>query len=140
MPGLDELPEDLVTEHGLTARSQFHFHVIERVAAPASPLLFIADLLLGTVGLRVMITRDASEFLDQLFEVNSSRVQSDVDERLRESRKNLEAEIKSVLREASATADPALARARAAQSAGAPAVQAALARLDSAHRFVQSVR
>lgn len=140
VPGLEELPEDLVSDQGLTVRSQFHFHVIERVAAPASPLLFIADLVLGAVGLRGMIVRDAQEFLDQLFEVNSSRVQSDVDERVRESRKKLEAEIKDVLREASATADRALARARAAQSAGASGVQAALARLDSAHRFVQSVR
>jgi len=140
VPGLEELPEDLVSDQGLTVRSQFHFHVIERVAAPASPLLFIADLLLGVVGFRGMIARDAREFLDQLFEVNSSRVQSDVDERVRESRKKLEAVIKAVLREASATADRALARARAAQSAGAPGVQAALARLDSAHRFVQSVR
>jgi len=140
VPGLEELPEDLVSDQGLTVRSQFHFHVIERVAAPASPLLFIADLLLGFVGLRGVIVGDAREFLDQLFEVNSSRVQSDVDDRVRESRKRLEAEIKAVLREASATADRALTRARAAQLAGAPRVQAALARLDSAHRFVQSVR
>ena len=34
-------PEDLGSDHGLSVRSQFHFHVIERVAAPASPLLFM---------------------------------------------------------------------------------------------------
>ncbi len=140
VPGMEELPEDLVSDQGLTVRSQFHFHVIERVAAPASPLLLVADLVLGALALRGIIVRDAQEFLDQLFEVNSSRVQSDVDQRVRESREKLEAEIKAVLREASATADRALARARAAQSAGAPAVQAALARLDAANRFVQSVR
>ena len=139
VPGLEELPEDLASDQGLRVRSQFHFHVIERVAAPASPLLFIADLLLGGVGWRGGIVRDAREFLDQLLEVNTSRVQSDVDERVRESRKKLEAEIKGVLREASAIADRALARARAAQSVGAPGIQAALARLDSAQRFVQSV-
>ena len=139
VPGLDELPDDLASDQGLRVRSQFHFHLIERVAAPASPLLFIADLLLGGVGWRGGIVRDARDFLDQLLEVNSSRVQSDVDERVRESRKKLDAEIKGVLREASAIADRALARARAAQSAGAPGIQAALARLDSAQRFVQSV-
>jgi predicted GTPase len=140
VPGLEDLPEDLVSDQGLTVRSQFHFHLIERVAAPASPVLFIADLVLAAVGLRGMIVRDAREFLDQLFEVNSSRVQGDVDERVRESRKKLEAEIKDALRQSSAIADRALARARAAQSAGAPGVQVALARLDSAYRFVRSVR
>jgi len=140
VPGLEELPEDLASDQGLRVRSQFHFHVIERVAAPASPFLFIADLVLGSVGLRGGIARDSNEFLEQLLEVNSSRVQSDVDERVRESRKKLDAEIKEVLREASAIADRALARARAAQSAGAPGIQAALARLHSAQQFVQSVR
>jgi len=139
VPGLEELPEDLASEQGLTASSRFHFHVIERVAAPASPLLLVADLLLGGVGLLGGIVHGAQEFLDQLLEVNSSRVQSDVDERVRESRKKLDAEIKGVLRDAAAIADRALARARAAQSAGAPGIQAALARLDSAQRFVQSV-
>jgi hypothetical protein len=131
VPGLEELPEDLGSDQGISVRSQFHFHAIERVAAPASPLLFISDLLLGSMGLRGGIVRDALEFLNQLLEVNSSRVQSDVDERVRESRKKLEAEIKRVLHEASAIADRALARARAAQAAGVLGVQAALARLDS---------
>jgi hypothetical protein len=138
MPGLNELPENLDSDHGLSIRSQFHFHLIERVAAPASPLLFVSDLIIGGVGLRVGIVRDARQFLDQLLEVNSSRVQSDVNERVRESRKKLDAEINAVLREASAIAGGALARARAAQAAGTPGVQAARNRLDSVELEVQS--
>ena len=88
------------------------------------------------MGLRGGIVRDAQEFLDQLLEVNSSRVQSDVDERVRQSRKKLEAEIRGVLRDASAIADRALARARAAQAAGVPGVQSALARIGCAERGV----
>ncbi len=130
LPGSHELPEDLGSVQGLSARSQFHFHIIERVAAPASPLLFLSDLLLGGMGLYGRIVRDAQKFLDQLLEVNTSRVQSDVDERVRESRKRLEAQIKGVLREASAVAGRALARARVAQAAGFQGVQAALTRLD----------
>jgi GTP-binding protein EngB required for normal cell division len=136
VPGLEELPEDLGSNQGLSVRSQFHFHVIERVAAPASPLLFIADLLLGGIGLRGGIVRDAQEFLDHLLEVNSSRVQNDVEERVRESRRELEAEIKGVLREASAIADRALTRARTAQDVGAPAVKAALVRLEIVEREI----
>ena len=123
VPGLEELPDDLGFDQGLTVRSQFYFNVIERVAAPASPFLFIWDLLLGALGLRGGIVRDAQEFLDELLEVNSSRVRSDVDERVRESRKKLETEIKGVLRQASTIADRTLARARAVQTAGAADIQ-----------------
>ena len=129
--GLEELPEEVGFQQGLRVRSQFHFHVIERVAAPASPLLFVSDLVIGILGLKRGIIRDAQEFLAQLLEVNSARVQNDVDERVRESRKKLEGEIKGVLREASVVADRALARARAVQAEGAHAVEAALAHLHS---------
>jgi hypothetical protein len=67
-------------------------------------------------------------------------VQSDVDERVRESRKKLEGEIKGVLRHALAIADRALARARAAQAAGVPAVETALMRLDSVEREIVGFR
>jgi predicted GTPase len=136
VPGLEELPEDLDSDQRLSARSQFHFHVIERVAAPASPFVFIFDLLFGGIGLRGGIVNDAKEFVDQLLGVNSSRVQSDVDERVRESRKKLEIEIRAILRDASGIVDSALTRARAARAAGTPAIEAALARLHALEREV----
>src|SRR5208283_2899778 len=139
MPGLEELPEDLGSDQGLTVRSQFYFNVIERVAAPASPFLFLWDLLLGGLGFRGGIVRDAQEFLEELLEVNSSRVQSDVDERLHESRKKLETEITRVLREASAVAERSLARARTAQSAGTSVVEGAVARLAAVEREIRGI-
>jgi hypothetical protein len=39
---------------------------MENVAAPASPLRLISDLVLGGLWLQVGIVRDAQEFLDQL--------------------------------------------------------------------------
>jgi GTP-binding protein EngB required for normal cell division len=139
LPGLEELPEDSAADQRLSSKSQFRFHVIERVAAPASPLLFISDVVLGGMGIRGGIVRDAQAFLHQLLEVNASRVQSDVDERLRESRKRLEAEVKAVLREALAIADRALARARAAQATGIPGVHHELARLSCAEREILGI-
>lgn len=87
VPGLGPLPEELGQEQSLRVQSHFYFHVMENMATPASPLLLISDLVLGGLGLRSGIIRDAREFLDDLLEVNSSRVQNDVDERVRESRK-----------------------------------------------------
>lgn len=134
--GLEPLPEELGQEQSLRAQSHFYFHVMENLATPASPLLLISDLVLGGLGLRGRIVRDAQEFLDQLLEVNGSRVQTDVDERVRESRKKLVAEIRELLREASAIANRALARAQAAQAAGVPAVEAALTRLETIEREI----
>jgi predicted GTPase len=138
VPGLEELPDDLGLEQSLRGQSHFYFHLMENLGTPASPLLLISDLVLGGLGLRRGIAHDAQDFLDRLIEVNSSRVQYDVDERVCESRKWLETEIKGLLNEASAIADRALARARAALAAGAEGVQAARARLVSVELEVQS--
>jgi hypothetical protein len=130
LPSAKDFPHDLDADWELAGKSRFHFHVLERIAAPASPFLFAADLFRGVVGMRGGMRRDAEDFAERLLEVNSARVQSDVSERVRASRKQLEAEIKEVLRGVVSVAESALARAREAQSAGAPAVQASLAHLD----------
>lgn len=135
LPEFGQLPSHLESD-GLRAKSDFHFHLIERVAAPASPFLFVGDLICGVIGYRRGILSDADEFLDQLMEVNSSRVQSDVDARVRESRAILEGEIKGLLREAVAIAERALERARATQAAGEAAVGASLERLSAIEKDV----
>jgi len=93
------------------APSRFEFHAIERVASPASPLLFAADVAAGIAGLRGGIQRDAREFLAQLLEVNSSRAHRTVEDRLLESRRRLEAEISRVLLDVIQTAELTLERA-----------------------------
>lgn len=128
--GIPGLPVEICPDREFGANSHFHFHEIERVAAPASPLLWLSDLLAGVIRLRQRFVRDGEEFLDQLLLVNTSRVQSDVENRVRESRKTLEAEIKEVLAQSSSIAARALEHAQTARSAGTAAVQAALARLD----------
>ena len=132
-------PRELDSGRSLQSQSQFQFHLIERVAAPASPLLFVADSICGVLGLRGPIRRQAEEFLDQLLEVNSARVQSDFDERVRQSRGILETEIRMALQEALTTADSALARARAAQASGAASVQSSLAHLDEIEQEIRGI-
>ena len=139
VPELAELPRALDPEKGFRARSQFYFHLLERIAAPASPFRLIADLVLGVFGAYSRIHRDAQEFLDQLLEWNSARVRGDVDNRVLESRHTLEAEIRILLQEVTAVAERALDRARKLQAEGAVAVNAALARLDAIEAEVRSL-
>jgi hypothetical protein len=102
-------------------------------------LRWVADLFLGFFGGRRLIERDARRFLDWLFEINSSRVQNDVLNRVQESRGQLEAEIRRLLHEVSRIAEQALVKARRVRDEGAPAVQQALARLSSLEDEIQEV-
>src|SRR5215470_4503853 len=78
------------------------------VAQPASPLRWVADVVLPLLGARKNITNDAREFLERLLMVNSTRVQSDVLNRIQGSRGRLEVEIRKVLHEISRIAEQAL--------------------------------
>jgi len=69
-------------------------------------------------------------------EVNSSRVQNDVLNRIQDSRGRLEAEIRKLLHEISRIAEQALDRARKVKEEGTPAVRSALARLDHLEKDV----
>ena len=139
VPELAQLPRALDPEKGFRARSEFHFNLLERIAAPASPFRLIADFVLGAAGAYSRFQRDAQQFLDQLLEWNSARVRSDVDNRVLESRHWLEAEIRILLREVTAVAERALDHARTLQAEGAAAVDNALARLDALEAEIRSL-
>jgi hypothetical protein len=133
---LARMPHALDPETGFRTRSEFLFRDMIDVAQPASPLRWLADLVLGLVGARGIIQRDGREFLGRLLEVNCSRVQNDVLNRVQESRGRLEVEIRKLLHEVSRIAVEALTHAREARSAGAAAVQAARARFDRLEREI----
>jgi hypothetical protein len=129
VPELAQMPHALDPERGFRAKSRFYFQEFITLAQPASPLVFLTDLALGAVGAYGSIERDSIAFLDHLLETNSTRVQSDVNERVLESRHRLEADIRGLLRDVSHVAERALSHARAAREAGASAVESALARM-----------
>ena len=140
--GLSELtrmPHALNPEKGFRVRSRFTFEDFIGIAQPASPLRWLADVFLPIVGGRKLIAKDAREFLQQLLEVNSSRVQNDILERIQESRGRLEVEVRKLLHEISRIAEQALDRARKVKQEGAPAVQLAIERLSRLEREVSAV-
>ena len=124
------MPHALDPEAGFRIRSRFTFHDLIEIAQPASPLRWVADLILGLAQAHVVIDDDARQFLTRLLETNCTRVQSDILDRVQESRSRLEVEIRKLLHEIRRIAEQALRRSRAAQAEGAPAVEAARARLE----------
>lgn len=129
VPELSRMPSALETERGFRIRSRFSFEHFLSVAMPASPLRYLADVFLGLIGAFGFIERAARAFLEHLLETNSTRVQSDVVDRVQESRGQLEAEIRRVLLEVGHIAQRALEHARLAKAAGAKAVQEKVSRL-----------
>jgi len=124
------MPHALDPEAGFRIRSRFTFHDLIDIAQPASPLRWVADSILGLVGAHGVIENDARQFLMHLLETNCTRVQSDILNRVQESRSRLEVEIRKLLHEIRRIADQALTHARTARAEGAPAIQAARARLE----------
>jgi len=133
------LPHALDPEAGFRIRSKFTFHDLVEIAQPASPLRWMADLILGLVGAHSVIESDARQFLAHLLETNCTRVQSDILNRVQESRNRLEVEIRKLLHEIRRIAEQALARARAARAEGASAVQAARARLERLEHEIRAL-
>jgi GTP-binding protein EngB required for normal cell division/polyhydroxyalkanoate synthesis regulator phasin len=136
---LARMPHALDPETGFRTRSEFLFRDMIEIAQPASPLRWLADMALGLVGARRVIQGEGREFLGRLLEVNCSRVQNDILNRVQESRGRLEAEIRKLLHEISRIAVEALTHAREAHAAGAAAVEAAVSRLDRLEREVRDL-
>jgi len=126
------LPKELSAEEDFRTGSEFQFYDFVHIATPASPVRYVADLMLSSIRAHSLINADAHEFLDRLLETNSERVRNDLENRVTQSRRQLEAEIRSMLRELSAVAERALSRARSAHAAGAAAVESSLRRLADA--------
>ena len=140
IPELTRLPHALDPGMGFRVRSKFTFMDFIELAQPASPLRWLADVALSGAGAHALIQKDGREFVSQLLVVNSTRVQSDILNRVQESRSYLEVEIRKLLHEVSRIAEQALSRARMLKEEGDAAVATALHRLDVVQRELQTTR
>jgi hypothetical protein len=140
VPEFTRMPDAMDSDRGFRVPSRFTFEQLLHVALPASPLRYLGDVVLGLVRMYRAIENQAWAFLDYLMEMNSTRVQSDVVNRVQESRGQLEVEIRKLLHEVTRIAERALDRARKAKTEGTSAVEAELARLDRIERSLRSLR
>lgn len=139
IPQLAKMPNALDSEKGFRAPSHFRFEELINVAQPPSPLRYVADIILALVGASGAIKKKALSFFEYLLEMNSSRVQSDVLDRVQESRGQLEAEIRKLLYEVTRIATTALDHARDAQANGASAVESKLAEIREAEDEIREL-
>lgn len=133
------LPKSLNTAHGFRTRSRFYFHDMSTIAQPASPLLYCTDVVMGALHIRRWFQKDAERFLGKLLDTNASRVQGDAEQRVVESRLRLEADVRKLLREVSATAEQALTNARGIMAAGTNAITNELERLRKLHEELEGI-
>jgi predicted GTPase len=115
---------EIEPEAGFRTGRRFYFNDLFELAPPTGVLSSLVHSSYDT-------RRDATEYLRTLLEHNGTRLVNDLDERVLESRRRMEWEIRERLRERLDSAIRALGRAKARQGAGAAAVEAELARIDS---------
>ena len=139
LPLLARMPNALDIDANFRGRPHFYFNDLIYVANPASPMRWLVDLLLGLFGGRSIIESDVQAFLEHLLQVNGSRVQSDIIDRVQESRSHLEAQLRRLLLEVNRIAERALENARSTLAAGSSAVTAQLATLAEVEREVRSL-
>jgi hypothetical protein len=126
--GLAALPTALPPEIGFRDRSRLYYTQMMPLTS-RSPLEWMIDLMSPVSRVLRSAGDRAIEYLERLLGSNTSRIVGDFEERLLESRRRLEHEIQSLLREVYGTAERALERARERHWAGSEAVQNELRRI-----------
>jgi GTP-binding protein EngB required for normal cell division len=136
--GPETFPAELGPEAGFRAKSRLIYTELLAVAEP-SLLSWVLDRVRTRGALRRAASRDAAAYLERLLSSNSARIQNDLIERVRESRRRLEAEIRARLSEAIRSATSALERAKARHAEGEASVAVELGRLDGLSRSARRI-
>jgi hypothetical protein len=131
-----ELPPVFAAERGFRARSRLYFtELMYRTTRP--PLRWLADALRSPASFAHALARDAGEYLEQLLVTNASRVTSDLDEQVLESRRRLERDLRERLRDVYRVAERALERAQERVRSGATAIREETERLAAARQAIE---
>jgi len=136
-PSLAALPP-IESPSGLGGRRRFYFTELMTLTA-THPFDWAFDAIAPRAARRKQLNERAQAYLERLVETNTSRVISDLEERLAESRHELEREIRGRLTELVSAAERSLARAVELRDAGDLALQAERHRLAELRRQVESL-
>jgi GTP-binding protein EngB required for normal cell division len=120
----------LIEERGFRAAGGFHFAMLLRLAGPG-PVAWVLDWVRPRRLEIAAVKASAAEYVRHLMDTNSARVANDLNERVLESRRGLESEIRSRLSALVESASRALQRASQHKAAGEEAVRGRVEHLDS---------
>jgi len=123
------LPSDLSEETAFRARSEFYFHYFMAYAS-SSPIVWVLDKLRTPGSARRSILNNATNYLHWLLYANTSRVVGDINQRILESRRQFEYQIRKRLQEVSVSAEQGLSLAKSTRQSGEITVRQELQRLN----------
>ncbi|HVC19229.1 MAG TPA: dynamin family protein [Vicinamibacterales bacterium] len=136
--GSPELSSPFEPDEGFSVRRGFYFTGIMQLTSPG-PLGWLLDVTLPGRWRQPAVRRDVLRYFARLLDSNSRRVAADLDERVLESRRRLEAELRARLSEQLAVAERALVRAREQRAGGEEAVRAELRRLETLRQELAAI-
>jgi GTPase SAR1 family protein len=137
LPTLGALPR-LEVHQGFRVRSHF-YHTDLMHVAPASPGVWVLDTVMPWRRAQ-LVEGAALAYLERLLDVNTARMKNDFEDRVAESRRQLEAEIRTQLHRLARSAERGLEAARRAHAAGAEAVRETLGWLDGLRDRAEACR
>ena len=136
MHGLDARPPSEAPQ-GFRVKSDFHFTaMLHRTSRSPFGWLMDAAWLRSR---RRRIERAAAAYQRQLLEVNAARITNDFRDRVTESRRRLERQLRDTLHALVDSADTALAWARRAHAAGTEAVKSRIDLIESLRHRVDAL-
>jgi hypothetical protein len=137
-PVLAALPREAGPEMGFRVESRLYYTGLMHLTG-RSPWRWLLDALRLPAAARRAVGREAGAYLDRLLVTNASRVAGDLEERVRDSRRRLEAETRRRLEDIYGAAERALAAVRTSRAEGAGAVEHELRRIDDLERELAAV-
>jgi hypothetical protein len=120
-------------ETGFRLRSRM-FYTSLMALTSQSPLGWLLDLVRSRKQQLRAIERSAGQYLERLIAANANRVEGDLNERVRESRRRFQFEIRAAITDVVKSAEQALARAKERRAQGSNVVQAEVDRLTALSR------
>ena len=132
-------PPRLANETGFRTRSRLHYTEMLHLTS-RDPLGWLVARFRSRRAEQQALQHEVAGYLERLITTNASRLIYDLRERIVESRRQLEAQIRASLREAYASAERALEQAREHHASGAMAVRRRLDRVDELRRRCEALR
>jgi hypothetical protein len=126
-------------EAGIRARTRFFHHELV-IIAHDPPGAWLGDVVSSRRRLHGRAFEQASRYLKVLIEANANRFETDVDDRIVESRRRFEHEIRARLGDLSSSAERAVSIARETQAQGVHAVRSETHRIERWERKLATLR